>query len=616
MLSIVSILNKMGSTGLCNVTIYREFPTRCTPSIKRDHNSPFCLCEACNGSGEYVGFQGLQTCNVCQGQKSIGLVFSPVAVCPDHDAPLDVLWEWWTGKMKHSFLIASRSAGKTRMLAFFEHMLMHFRHYSIAHMGAVEKQATRARDYFHDQVKTSPWNTQLFSSEPGMERVEFRDGGSIEWLAGSLAQASGPHPELSVLDEVDMVDPDVRQRFMKTPAGPRSQFIETSTHYVQSGTISRILKEEHHLKIRRFCLFEALVTCRYDCDQVPLPDGTTGRCPLYETEEMCADGIVRTIPICAGEKARRSQGHIPIATAIGTWMDASPYTRRVEYLCQKPGMALGNRAFHTFSSDISPLGNVLPFNPDIQPGIPLEWSHDFNPGVNMKMCSMILQQAPPEYGTEIWIVDAIVLPTSSTREVCVEFLRRYGIGGSMLKEEFRATGHTGGVWIFGDATGHSRKGGSGETDYELIVQYLRNVPGFRLMVPRGSANPPLVDRLNRSNQMLCDYRDGMGYRTVKVAPRAIEVIAEFEQMPLGPDRLKDKSSRVERQLGLGHLSDTFEYWVWSRFPNGPPLRGITGIPRAQMSLGGARLSIGDGGIKSKGRYALAVSGGRRLGVEG
>lgn len=571
-------------------------------------------CEACKGAGQYIGLRGLQTCEICLGEKKIGLVFSPVAVCPDHDAPLDVLWEWWSGRMKHSILVASRSAGKTRMISFLEHMLMHFRHFSIAHMGAVENQAVRARDYFHSQVKTEPWDDQLSSPEPGMERVEFINGGKIEWLPGTLAQASGPHPELSVLDEVDMVDPEVRQRFMKTPAGPRSQFIEASTHYIQSGTISRILKEEPHLKVRKFCMFESLETCRYDCNDVPLPDGTSGRCPLYETEEQGADGIVRMVPICAGEKARRSQGHIPIPTAIGTWVDASPYTRRVEYLCQKPGMAIGNRAFHTFSSDISPLGNVLPFNPDIQPDVPLEWSHDFNPGVNMKMCSMLLQQAPSEYGSEIWIIDAIVLPTSSTREVCTEFLRRYGMGGSMLKESFRGIGHTGGVWVFGDASGHSRKSNIGDSDYDLIVQYLRNIPGFRLMVAKGSANPPLVDRLNRSNQMLCDYREGMQYRTVKVAPRVVDVIAEFEQMPLGSDRLKDKSDRVQRQLGLGHLSDTFEYWVWARFPNGPPLHGLRGIPKPQMVLGGSRLSH-DGVPQTKGRVALASVGGRRLAAE-
>jgi hypothetical protein len=565
-------------------------------------------CGSCKGAGQYANINGVMICPECNGEGKTGLTFSPIAICPDHDAPLDVLWELWSGLIRHEILIASRFAGKTLMLAFLEHMLMRFRHFSIAHMGAVENQANRARDYFHSQVSIKPWSEMLTTSEPGHEKAEFLNGGKIEWLPGTLAQASGPHPELSVLDELDLIPYDVRQQFLKTPMGPRAQFIETSTQYTSTGTVNRILQEFPFLPVRRFCMFESLRTCTYDCNEVPLLDGTVGRCPLYEMEEVGPDGTVRIRSVCGGEKARRSQGHVPIPVMADHWMKANAQSRLVQFLCEKPGTAVGNRAFWAFSSSIAPVGNILPFNPEVQPGKPLEWSMDFNPGINMKMCSFILQQAPEDYGQEWWILDVIALPTAATPDTCIEFLRRYGTGGSRLPEYLRSNGHTGGVWIYGDATGHSRTS-AGITSYQIVMDYCKHVPGFRLMVQPGSANPPLRDRLNRANQMLCYRVNGQERRFVKVAPRCIEMIAEFEQMPLGSDGLKDKSDRVQKQLGLSHLSDDFEYWVWSRFPAGPPRIGMTTGMYMAGKTGGQRLSQEGAGKR------LWTPGGRRLSAD-
>ena len=115
-----------------------------------------------------------------------------------------------------------------------------------------------------------------------------------------------------------------------------------------------------------------------------------------------------------------------------------------------------------------------------------------------------------------------------------------------------------------------------------------------MMVP--NANPPLVDRLNLTNRMLYDLQGGGGKRWIKVAPRVVDVRRELEIMPLGADRKKDKSDRVQKQLGLSHLGDSLEYWVSSRFPNGPGFDGSQ--VSAGVSLGGARGSAGIGGRRS------------------
>ena len=550
-------------------------------------------CEQCAGTGRYRTIRGEQDCLWCAGAGRSGFHFSRKAICEGHVAPLDIFWSLFSGELRDALIIGNRSGGKTLMLALLEYLLMRFRRYSISHMGAVEKQANRARDHFHHIASEPPWSDPLGGRSLGMEEVKFEEGGKIEWLAGTLKQASGPHPELSVLDEVDEALYEVRSRFLKTPYGPRAQFIEASTHYIQLGTISRILKEFPNLPVRRFCIWESLRNCEYDCDRMPLSDGTIGRCPLYETEDIQADGSVRILPLCGGRIARECDGHIPVPSFAALWQKSDQYTRRVEFLCQKPDMPVGGRAYWGYSDEVA-TGNVLNFDPEVQPDVALEWTMDFNPGIGMRMCSMLIQQAPPQYGQEWWIIDAIILGTSATEETVRELLRRYGPGGSRLTGSAQETGHKGGLWIFGDASGDSRTSITGETNYGCICRMLGNSPGFRLMVP--NANPGLVDRLNLTNRMLYDLQGGGGKRWIKVAPRVVDVRRELEIMPLGADRKKDKSDRVQKQLGLSHLGDSLEYWVSARFPNGPGFDGSN--TSAGVSLGGARGSAGIGGRRS------------------
>ncbi len=559
-------------------------------------------CEPCGGTGSFVGLAGRETCLWCRGLGRMGFHFGRVAICPGHVAPFDIFRDLLWGQLQHVLIIGSRGGGKTMMLALVEFLKMWFQRFTVAHMGAVENQANRARDHFHRIVGEPPWSDQLGGLPPGMEGLRFSDGGKIEWLPGTLKQASGPHPELSVLDEVDEAAWDVRQRFLKTPFGPRAQFIEASTHYIQLGTVTRIEKEQAHLPTRKFCLWETLSRCEYDCDRMPLPDGTVGRCPLWETEEIQTDGSMRMVTLCGGVLARRCDGFRPVPDAVAAWLRADIHTRRIEFLCEKPGMAIGSKAYWAYSDLIGQEGNVLPWNPEVRPDTPIEWTMDFNPGVGMRMCSLIVQQAPPQFGPEWWVLDEIVLLTSSTEETVREFIRRFGAGGFRLTEDARETGHMGGLWVFGDATGHARTSVTGETDYDAIVRMLRNTHGFRLMVPYGTANPPLVDRLNMTNRMLCDIQGGGGRRSLKFAPRCVEARREMDLMPIGPDRQKDKSVRVQKQLGLSHLGDALECWVAARFPNGPLQLSIG----QQVLLGGQRTSTELG----------AALGGRRLSVGG
>ncbi len=175
---------------------------------------------------------------------------------------------------------------------------------------------------------------------------------------------------------------------------------------------------------------------------------------------------------------------------------------------------------------------------EVDPGEPLLWSWDFN--IN-PMASVIC----PERGGKIAVVDEIVLGTSSTPEVCDEFLVRYGT-------------HRAGLTIYGDASGGNAHTVNGSSDYELIRKFLRAHRRLRgeLMVPR--SNPPVRERINATNSHL---RNAQGGCRLVVSARCRELIKDLEEVCYKPGSGQVDKDRDSRRT---HLSDALGYLLWNR----------------------------------------------------
>ena len=175
------------------------------------------------------------------------------------------------------------------------------------------------------------------------------------------------------------------------------------------------------------------------------------------------------------------------------------------------------------------------------PMLPLHWAWDFN---LTPMCSLICQRV----GDEIQVLDEIVLNTSSTPEVCREFLSRWGHALSQK------------LYIYGDASGASGHTASGSSDYQVIKQFFRTVT---FIVPR--ANPPVRDRVNTVNARLTNAR---GERQLFIDPRCNSLLADLEQVTYkaGSTQL-DKESDPART----HTSDALGYFLWQAFSPAEPV---------------------------------------------
>lgn len=176
---------------------------------------------------------------------------------------------------------------------------------------------------------------------------------------------------------------------------------------------------------------------------------------------------------------------------------------------------------------------------EIREGEPLLWSWDFN--IN-PMASVICQRAGPL----LYVLDEIVLHTSSTPEVCAEFLERYGQ-------------HRGGLRIYGDATGARRSSASTESDHQLIRSFLSKHQDLRGELVVGRSNPPVRDRINTANGQLSNAQ---GDRRLFVDEKCRELIQDLEQVSYKPNSGQiDKDKDSNRT----HLSDALGYLLWEEF---------------------------------------------------
>jgi hypothetical protein len=175
---------------------------------------------------------------------------------------------------------------------------------------------------------------------------------------------------------------------------------------------------------------------------------------------------------------------------------------------------------------------------EYDPRLPLRWAWDFNV---TPMSSVICQQR----GGEVSVLDEVVLATSSTPEVCREFMARWGA-------------HRGELMVYGDAAGSSAHSATGKSDYHMIREFFRTrpAPRFSIRVPR--SNPPVRDRINVLNARL---RNAAGECSLFLDPRCRELIADLEQVCYKPhSTVIDKADPART-----HTSDALGYYLWYEF---------------------------------------------------
>jgi hypothetical protein len=127
------------------------------------------------------------------------------------------------------------------------------------------------------------------------------------------------------------------------------------------------------------------------------------------------------------------------------------------------------------------------------------------------------------------------------------------------------------VYVYGDATGSSRKTSASRTDWQIIKEFFgRNTERFKVQFRVPGANPPVKDRVNCLNARLCNYA---GDRRVLIAPKCKELAKDFEQVGWKTDANGNALAELDKSDGLRtHVSDALGYMIAKEFP----MRGVRG----------------------------------------
>ncbi len=197
--------------------------------------------------------------------------------------------------------------------------------------------------------------------------------------------------------------------------------------------------------------------------------------------------------------------------------------------------AKGNLVYKDFSRE----GNLRLV--ELDKARPVFWAVDFN----VDPMSSVIGQVR---GSEVSILDEIVLRRATTHDACEEFERRVGMPPA-------------GVVVCGDASGSSMQT-TGFSDYAVIREFFRQrAAKVSYRVP--GANPPVRDRVGAVNAKL---KNALGETQLFVNPRCVELIADFEQVSYMEDSMQIDKDKDRRRT---HASDALGYLIYQEFRAAP-----------------------------------------------
>jgi hypothetical protein len=247
-------------------------------------------------------------------------------VCDGHCAPAFFLADWLVDRPPLSLVVGPRGGGKSYLSALATHVD------SVRRPGhgtqilggslAQSEQVYRALDDFESY---RPGRMAVYNRRES----RYRNGSEVSILAASPKSVRGPHVPTLRLDEVDEIDPDLREAafgMCMGLGGVPAMATMTSTWHNLGGPVAGLIErgEAGDFPVYKFCAFEVLERC---------PDERSGpgleNCPACPLVRWCHDG--GAVP-----KAKRSGGHYPIDSLVQKTRGVSLRAFEADYLSLGP----------------------------------------------------------------------------------------------------------------------------------------------------------------------------------------------------------------------------------------------------------------------------------------
>lgn len=175
------------------------------------------------------------------------------------------------------------------------------------------------------------------------------------------------------------------------------------------------------------------------------------------------------------------------------------------------------------------------------------WSLDFNVD---PMAAIVAQHL----NGRINVLAEVFLRNSDTIAMCERF---ENVAQPFVVAYRAANGKPLPVTVYGDATGQARSTAA-KTDYDLIREYFRSRPDFKLDFDYPRSNPPVRDRVNSVNAM---FRNAQGETRMRVHPSCRELVKDCYEVAWKTGSLNFELDKVTDKTRT-HVSDALGYLIW------------------------------------------------------
>ncbi len=267
--------------------------------------------------------------------EAYGVQIAGAGVCRGHSAPADFLESWVFDRPPLSLVHGPRGGGKSYLVAFATHLssILHDGH-GTKILGGSEAQLAQVFQALQDFRHCDALGGYNPFTDFAATSARYETGSEVSYIPASAKRVRGPHVPTLRLDEVDEIDPEIREAAVGMAMerhGVPSSITMTSTWHRVAGPMAELVDrgQAGAFPTHQFCVFEVLERC---------PEERSGpnleKCPECPIRKWCHADLgshPSGLP-----KAKRSQGHYRINDLIAKTAAVSLPVFESDYLCLRP----------------------------------------------------------------------------------------------------------------------------------------------------------------------------------------------------------------------------------------------------------------------------------------